>query len=166
MHLYTSQSENPKVDLAPYISKLLNTNIVLPSCSQSTQTNSLDESTQACSSPQALWGFYYTSSDLSNISLEENLPKNLYLCAGPDYEIDYAFGVEQGRKIFQQIYPDEEFLPRAPDPEEIVLEGEDVLEPHQVTMEGDAVDPGETEEIGEEAIIEEKISPAEEVVEH
>jgi hypothetical protein len=31
----------------------------------------------------------------------------------------------QAKEIFSKMYPDSEFLPRAPDPEEIVLEGDD-----------------------------------------
>lgn len=31
----------------------------------------------------------------------------------------------QAKEIFNQLYPDCEFLPRAPDPEEIVLEGDE-----------------------------------------
>ena len=31
----------------------------------------------------------------------------------------------QAKEIFNKMYPDSEFLPRAPDPEEIVLEGDE-----------------------------------------
>lgn len=31
----------------------------------------------------------------------------------------------QAKEIFSKMYPDSEFLPRAPDPEEIILEGEE-----------------------------------------
>lgn len=36
----------------------------------------------------------------------------------------FRFSNFQARDIFAQIYPDEEFLPRAPDPEDIIIEGE------------------------------------------
>lgn len=48
---------------------------------------------------------------------------NLIITAGPDGSIDHDNAVEMARKIFHQIYPDgEEFLPRAPDPEDIIIE--------------------------------------------
>ena len=31
----------------------------------------------------------------------------------------------QAKEIFNKMYPDSEFLPRAPDPEEIMLEGDE-----------------------------------------
>lgn len=36
-----------------------------------------------------------------------------------------CFGSVQARQIFTKMYPEEEFLPRAPDPEEIILEGDE-----------------------------------------
>lgn len=34
----------------------------------------------------------------------------------------------QAKNLFTEIYPDEEFLPRAPDPEEIVIEDDHQLQ--------------------------------------
>jgi len=50
---------------------------------------------------------------------------NLYLCCGPLFELDYDLAIENARKMCRKIFPDEEFLPRAPDPEEIVIGGGD-----------------------------------------
>uniref|UniRef100_A0A1B0ARC9 Rab proteins geranylgeranyltransferase component A n=1 Tax=Glossina palpalis gambiensis TaxID=67801 RepID=A0A1B0ARC9_9MUSC len=43
----------------------------------------------------------------------------------PFYELDYDLSIENAYEIFKKLYNDAEFLPRAPDPEEIVIEGED-----------------------------------------
>lgn len=43
--------------------------------------------------------------------------------------------VMQAKEIFKGMYPDEDFLPRAPDPEEIVLEGDETPGPR---FEGDS----------------------------
>lgn len=37
--------------------------------------------------------------------------------------------VAQAREIFNKMYPESEFLPRAPDPEEIILEEDDAAKP-------------------------------------
>jgi len=52
---------------------------------------------------------------------------NVYRACGPLPELDFDAAVEQGRDIYQSIFPQEEFLPRAPDPEEIIIgdEGEE-----------------------------------------
>jgi len=55
---------------------------------------------------------------------------NLFLTSGPVFELDFDSTIERARKLFSHIYGDEEFLPRAPEPEEIILGGEDV-EPQQ-----------------------------------
>ena len=50
---------------------------------------------------------------------------NLYLCNGPCFELDYDLAIENARKISSRIYPGEDFIPRAPDPEEILIGGEE-----------------------------------------
>lgn len=35
----------------------------------------------------------------------------------------------QAKRIFQKLYDDEEFLPRAPDPDEIIIEGDNPTDP-------------------------------------
>ncbi|KAH8270858.1 hypothetical protein KR018_007627 [Drosophila ironensis] len=43
----------------------------------------------------------------------------------PNFQLDYSAQITNARQIFEKLYGDEEFLPRAPDAEEIVVEGED-----------------------------------------
>lgn len=40
-----------------------------------------------------------------------------------------CFFASKAKNIFKSMYPDEDFLPRAPDPEEIVLEGDETPGP-------------------------------------
>merc|ERR1712223_1879614 len=49
---------------------------------------------------------------------------NIHFCNGPYYELDYDSTIEHAEKICKLIYPEDEFLPRAPDPEEIIIGGE------------------------------------------
>ena len=47
--------------------------------------------------------------------------KNLHLCRGPTFELDYDVAIANASKIYKDMFPEEPFLPRAPDPEEIIL---------------------------------------------
>ena len=52
---------------------------------------------------------------------KESKVKNLTLCSGPIFELDYDQAIANAKKYFSEIYPGEDFLPRAPDPEEIII---------------------------------------------
>ncbi|XP_046488159.1 rab escort protein isoform X2 [Neodiprion pinetum] len=89
--------------------------------------------------PQVLWSLYLNL-PASDIKLSDSAPSNVHLCSGPDLDLDFDFAVNQAKAIFKAMYPDEDFLPRAPDPEEIVLEGEEAPGPQ---FEGDKPEEGE-----------------------
>ncbi|XP_015113008.1 rab proteins geranylgeranyltransferase component A 1 [Diachasma alloeum] len=78
--------------------------------------------------PHVLWSMYLNL-PASDIKLSDSAPKNVHLCSGPDLDLDFDFAVNQAKEIFKTMYPDEDFLPRAPDPEEIVLEGDETPGP-------------------------------------
>ncbi|ALC42722.1 Rep [Drosophila busckii] len=73
--------------------------------------------------PQILYSAYFTLTTPTNTALSP--VKSVYCTAAPAYELDYDAAIENAHQIFSQLYTDAEFLPRAPDPEEIVVEGED-----------------------------------------
>ena len=51
---------------------------------------------------------------------------NVYLCSGPRFELDYDASISHCRTTYEAMFPGEEFLPRAPEPEEIVIgDGDD-----------------------------------------
>ena len=50
---------------------------------------------------------------------------NFYFCSGPRFELDYDASISHCKAIYQSMFPGEEFLPRAPEPEEIVIGGDD-----------------------------------------
>lgn len=54
----------------------------------------------------------------------------------------------QAKEIFKAMYPDEDFLPRAPDPEEIILEGDETPGPK---FEGGVPDEAEEKQDSEKA---------------
>ena len=49
---------------------------------------------------------------------------NTFLAAGPRHELDLTLAIEAARSVHKKLYPEEDFLPRAPDPEEILIGGE------------------------------------------
>jgi len=46
---------------------------------------------------------------------------NTFFAAGPRHELDLTLAIEAARSVHKRLYPEEEFLPRAPDPEEILI---------------------------------------------
>ncbi|KAG8591050.1 hypothetical protein GDO81_007032 [Engystomops pustulosus] len=52
------------------------------------------------------------------------LPCNVHVCSGPDSCFGYDPAVLQAEQIFRQMFPDEEFCPPAPNPEDIIYDGE------------------------------------------
>lgn len=52
----------------------------------------------------------------------------IYSCCGPFAELDYDEAIRQSRELYKKMYPEDEFLPKAPEPEEIVIGDEDAGE--------------------------------------
>ena len=50
---------------------------------------------------------------------------NVYICSGPRFELDYDGSISHCKATYQSMFPGEEFLPRAPEPEEIVIGGDE-----------------------------------------
>jgi len=80
-----------------------------------------------------VYSFRFTQ--VSNAGGERTLLENMWGASGPVAELDFDVAIEQARQIYTGMFPGEEFLPRAPDPEEIVL-GEE---------EGESKEEGEME---------------------
>ncbi|XP_023299676.2 rab proteins geranylgeranyltransferase component A [Lucilia cuprina] len=102
-HLTTPAiSDQPSMDLEPFVQQVFN--------------NSLP------TAPKLLYSSYFS---IASYELENNLSTLIYSTAPPYYELDYDLSIDNARAIFSKLYENSEFLPRAPDPEEIVIEGED-----------------------------------------
>lgn len=143
IHMTCQQQTTAKEDLQYVVKHLLHaefddgTVIRVDTGTQSTQTapatqiaeegegSNGDENRPVALKPQVLWSLYFNCPETSHCNLSSSAPANVYLCSGPDLDLDFEHAVEQAKTIFNKIYPDCEFLPRAPDPEEIVLEGDE-----------------------------------------
>ncbi|XP_031838052.1 rab escort protein [Nomia melanderi] len=142
VHMTCKRTTNAKEDLAYVVNKFLRAETFDPLANRSsihshTQTVSPDkrhlqegeqendkEEFAENIKPQVLWSLYLNL-PASDIKLNDSAPNNLHLCSGPDLDLDFDFAVNQAMSIFKAMYPDEDFLPRAPDPEEIVLDDEE-----------------------------------------
>ena len=80
-----------------------------------------------------LWSldFKVATETFSSIEACQN---SLYLTSGPHFELDYDRTIASARQLYFDMYPEEPFLPRAPDPEEIIL-GETEAEEENPTEE-------------------------------
>ncbi len=83
---------------------------------------------------------------------------NVYLCSGPRFELDYDASIAHCRATFEAMFPGEEFLPRAPEPEEIII-GDDEQEKEGSKNEEDnpaaeaqTVESKESEDASSEAV--------------
>lgn len=73
-------------------------------------------------SGRILWKFYYHQLmryGNDDIGIAATIP-SLHLTSSPSGDIDYEDSIKEAKRIFHLICPDQEFLPRAPDPEEII----------------------------------------------
>ncbi|KAK6626393.1 hypothetical protein RUM43_006704 [Polyplax serrata] len=83
-----------------------------------------DEHSEEQSKPQILWSLMWNVSK-GNCSMEGySSLENVKICENVDSEFDYETSINQAKKIFFEMHPGEEFLPRAPDPDEIALDSE------------------------------------------
>merc|ERR1719431_34144 len=60
-------------------------------------------------------------SQIGSGEVEGSKLENMWVASGPVAELDFDVAIQQARQIYSGMFPGEEFLPRAPDPEEIVL---------------------------------------------
>ncbi|XP_001360746.2 rab proteins geranylgeranyltransferase component A [Drosophila pseudoobscura] len=74
--------------------------------------------------PEIIFSSYFTLTAQSQPD-KGGADNIVYYTDAPSYEMDYYDAIANARHIFGKLYTDVEFLPRAPDVEEIVVDGED-----------------------------------------
>ncbi|KAM4726157.1 rab proteins geranylgeranyltransferase component A 1 [Anableps anableps] len=75
--------------------------------------------------PSVLWCLYFNMLDGSTPQVGgHRLPANVHVCCGPDGALGHEDAVKQAESIFQKILPEEEFCPPAPNPEDIIYDGD------------------------------------------
>ncbi|XP_023225282.1 rab proteins geranylgeranyltransferase component A-like [Centruroides sculpturatus] len=125
---FTCQSvaETAKEDLYPAMELLFTID--------SNESKDSEENCKNYRKPKVLWCVFFNQVDTTTVNLDVVNYQGLLLTSTPGSHLDYEYAVKEAKEIFQKMFPDEEFLPRAPDPEEILLEpcnnnpGEDEIE--------------------------------------
>ncbi|XP_070712147.1 rab proteins geranylgeranyltransferase component A 1 isoform X2 [Pempheris klunzingeri] len=75
--------------------------------------------------PSVLWCLYFNMADGSGLEVEgHDLPSNVHVCSGPDGAVGHDHAIRQAESIFQKILPEEDFCPPAPNPEDIIYDGD------------------------------------------
>merc|ERR1712192_191560 len=84
---------------------------------------------------------------------EKTKLENMWGASGPVAELDFDVAIQQAREIYTGMFPGEDFLPRAPDPEEIILGGEEGEEKDNVTGgSNEEIAPEKTNEADSEVV--------------
>lgn len=74
--------------------------------------------------PSILFSHYYTHLNTNTLierTTTSKLPNNLLLVGGSRVQLDLDYHVEQAKLLFEKICPNEQFLPRPPDQEDIIF---------------------------------------------
>ncbi|XP_046979071.1 rab proteins geranylgeranyltransferase component A 1 [Vanessa cardui] len=106
VYFVTNKVKDAQSDLMPYAEKIFD-------MSGGDQTETSDK-------PKCLWSLFYNVKDTS--AAVTSGTDCVHVCAGPDAALDYDRAVHQAEEIYKKICPGQVFLPRAPNPEEIVFE--------------------------------------------
>uniref|UniRef100_A0A2M4AFS0 Rab proteins geranylgeranyltransferase component A n=1 Tax=Anopheles triannulatus TaxID=58253 RepID=A0A2M4AFS0_9DIPT len=123
-------SENPEADLKPYVSQILSKTYPQTTVeSRNTEVQDEADTTESESvkpentTSTILYEAYFNipTCDVCGADGGVSLPTGIHVTCGPFHELDYDLSIQQAKRVFNDIYPGEEFLPRAPDPEEIII---------------------------------------------
>lgn len=117
--------------LAPFTDKIFN------------QTNETEDSAS-----KVLFEMFFAIPDLSN---QYDILEKVNICGGPKFSLDYDQSIAEAKEMFLKLFPGEDFLPRAPEPEEIIIEGYD-----ETANDKETVDK-QTDDLAAAEIDEEKI---------
>ncbi|XP_058271604.1 rab proteins geranylgeranyltransferase component A 1 [Hemibagrus wyckioides] len=117
VHLTCSSSGSAHEDLAPVVSRLFHVpNSCKEECVQGSEENE---------KPEVLWVMYFNMRDTSGLDNSSyNLPSNVHVCTGPDDSLGSDYSINLAELVFHQLLPDEEFCPPAPNPEDIIYDGD------------------------------------------
>ncbi|XP_066571017.1 rab proteins geranylgeranyltransferase component A 1 isoform X2 [Amia ocellicauda] len=113
VHLTCQSSGTAKEDLTPVVSRLFK------------EYENAEENDSEEEKPAVLWALYFNMRDSSEVERSYyDLPSNVHVCSGPAAALGSDHSVRLAESIFQQLFPDEEFCPPAPNPEDIIYDGD------------------------------------------
>ncbi|XP_067231920.1 rab proteins geranylgeranyltransferase component A 1 [Chanodichthys erythropterus] len=117
VHLTCSSSGMAQEDLAPVVSQLFHVPAI--------PGEELSEGAEERSKPSVLWVMYFNMRDTSALdSSSYSLPSNVHVCTGPDSSLGSDYSIKLAESVFHHLLPDEDFCPPAPNPEDIIYDGD------------------------------------------
>ncbi|XP_051733482.1 rab proteins geranylgeranyltransferase component A 1 [Ctenopharyngodon idella] len=117
VHLTCSSSGMAQEDLAPVVSQLFH----VPAIPGEEPSEGAEER----SKPTVLWVMYFNMRDTSALdSSSYSLPSNVHVCTGPDSSLGSDYSIKLAESVFHHLLPDEDFCPPAPNPEDIIYDGD------------------------------------------
>ncbi|KAK9955804.1 hypothetical protein ABG768_015655, partial [Culter alburnus] len=117
VHLTCSSSGMAQEDLAPVVSQLFH----VPAIPGEEPSEGAEER----SKPSVLWVMYFNMRDTSALdSSSYSLPSNVHVCTGPDSSLGSDYSIKLAESVFHHLLPDEDFCPPAPNPEDIIYDGD------------------------------------------
>uniref|UniRef100_T1J4P5 Rab proteins geranylgeranyltransferase component A n=1 Tax=Strigamia maritima TaxID=126957 RepID=T1J4P5_STRMM len=75
--------------------------------------------------PKILWALYFNRCEIIPDSMKNECTTGITLTSGPGSDFDFDSAVSEAKLLFLEMFPEEEFLPRAPDPDEIILDSDE-----------------------------------------
>ncbi|KAI0219006.1 Rab proteins geranylgeranyltransferase component A 1 [Lamellibrachia satsuma] len=112
VHMTCQSTADAETDLASTVQQLFQENCdedIVPA----------EEDTKPC----VLWSVYFNMADNTSTDHHCDVADNVIVVSGPDASLDFEHSIAEARKIFEQICGmEEEFLPAAPDPEDIIYD--------------------------------------------
>ncbi|XP_072518858.1 rab proteins geranylgeranyltransferase component A 1 [Salminus brasiliensis] len=117
LHLTCSSLGKAREDLEPVISRLFH----VPSSPREEPAQGSEEGEK----PIMLWVMYFNMRDTSGLDSScYCLPSNVHVCTGPDDSLGNDYSIKLAESVFHQLLPDEDFCPPAPNPEDIIYDGD------------------------------------------
>jgi RAB protein geranylgeranyltransferase component A len=129
----TSVAADAKTDLQPVVELLFQPQ-------PSDVTASMDSEIRR---PNVLWSLFFNVDNSSRCDLTSSID-NILVVSGPDEYIDYDHAVTEARQIFERMCPGEEFLPKAPNPEDIIYDDGETGEQKESGFESGDVTAGDS----------------------
>lgn len=115
VHLSTAYQNGAKRDLETFVDSFFSVEF--------------NESSEDNPKPTILFSsFFEIPSSSKGVDASEAQSGPIYTCSGPFLELDYDESIRQTKLLYEKMYPGEEFLPKAPEPEEIIIGDEDATE--------------------------------------
>ncbi|KAL0993890.1 hypothetical protein UPYG_G00115250 [Umbra pygmaea] len=113
----SSSSGSAKEDLAPVVSRLF--------CTAVSPEEEPTEGEKGSEVPTMLWALYFNMRDTSAVDRSSyDLPSNVHVCTSPDAALGSDHAINLAEAVFRQFLPEEEFCPPAPNPEDIIYDGD------------------------------------------